>query len=568
MKRWVAKVNKLVRWLKASEDGQSIIIVAAAMIGVIAFVGIVTDVALVYVQYGHLRRATDAAAVSAAGQMREGRRYSDIRWAAFETIGLHNLEATQDSVDVFVPPYLGGAGHYHSLCSWAGNSANLAWWEENGATYWDDHCDVDPQPFPPPDPGISGGTPLPVCWLEGEDLTMCSDPPRKLVRVEAEAMLNLGFMNILGFHQLPMMSESEGEAATLDVTLLLDRSWSMAWDTCDAAGVGAFADPLGCEAVTDTCNAATPTTDCEPMAQVLDASRRFMDRLQPPFDRAAIVTFDQYADVVVPMTSTLDYVLDVLEGNVTGKDITVFNGEVDCRLAIPGNPIWPCTNTNLGLGIGYANNQFTNWQTRRDDSVWVMIVLSDGGANAALGEVEDTNCGLDPLAGLCCPNNTRDGAGAPPYCRDALSSTRHCSAANIGDCHPGGLPDPADWPAGWSWAPSSYDADDFARDMADFAALRSPFGNFIVIFSIGLGDDVTNYLGGGDPDAGEQTLRYLANVGYNGDFNTAAQDLCDPVAYGVVTGEDCGNYYYAPSAAGLDRIFSEIASRIFTRITQ
>jgi hypothetical protein len=32
-------------------------------------------------------------------------------------------------------------------------------------------------------------------------------------------------------------------------------------------------------------------------------------------------------------------------------------------------------------------------------------------------------------------------------------------------------------------------------------------------------------------------------------------------------GADCGNYYYAPTGAGLLRVFEAIASRIFTRLT-
>src|SRR5438874_2298148 len=56
---------------RRSRNGQSIILVAFAFIALVAFVGIATDVALLFVRYSTLRRAVDAAAIAAAGQVRE-----------------------------------------------------------------------------------------------------------------------------------------------------------------------------------------------------------------------------------------------------------------------------------------------------------------------------------------------------------------------------------------------------------------------------------------------------------------------------------------------------------------
>lgn len=556
MRKLRSRIQEVLRRAWRREDGQSIVIVAAAMIGLIAFAGVVTDAALVYVHYGHLRRAADAAAVSAAGQMREGRSIHDITQAARNTIAFHNLEP--GDIHVFVPPYIGGPDHYEAVC---------AWWDAEGRP---PHGDDGP-PEPPPAP--AGPGPL----LEGEDPSLCTFPPRKLVRVDAEIIVNLAFLNILGFSQVGLEATAQSEAATLDVALVLDRSWSMAWDTPGGGpGEKACWDSDGNFLTIDCWNATIACNDahnCQPMAQVKDAALRFVDRLQPPFDRASVITFDRWADVAVPMTSTLSAVQSVL---LASSDLhpsgDVFNDEVPCRLA--GGDIWECANTNLGLGLGYGNNQFTHWSLRRDESVWVMIVLGDGGANVALGEVGSLSC---PEDYSCCPADTRFPASGGPFCRDDSSDTRHCGEPDgIDDCRPGGLEDPADWPANWGYSVADYDSDDFARDMADFAGLKPPFGNYIVMFSIGLGDDVTEYgagtdppYGWGDPDAGEQILRYIANVGYNGEFNTGLRDLCDPVAHPEVkVGDDCGNYFYAPTAAGLDQIFSEIASRIFTRLTQ
>ncbi|HMK07653.1 MAG TPA: hypothetical protein VK449_01350, partial [Anaerolineales bacterium] len=100
------------------------------------------------------------------------------------------------------------------------------------------------------------------------------------------------------------------------------------------------------------------------------------------------------------------------------------------------------------------------------------------------------------------------------------------------------------------------------------AACPAP-GQGAVIFTIGLGDLVINnpcwpgYGGACDPDLGERLLRYSAGVGDDG--NPASPG--DPCV-GAPTGTDCGNYYFAPSGAGLMRVFEAIASRIFTRLTQ
>jgi hypothetical protein len=87
-----------------------------------------------------------------------------------------------------------------------------------------------------------------------------------------------------------------------------------------------------------------------------------------------------------------------------------------------------------------------------------------------------------------------------------------------------------------------------------------------VIFTIGLGTAVTDYVKGGQPDAGEQLLRYIANVGNDGNPDPApSSDPCaGPPPYAI--GTSCGNYYYAPEGADLQKVFEAIASRIFTRI--
>src|SRR4051794_19026813 len=58
------------RSARQGQVGQTIVIMAFGFIILLAFVGIVTDVSLMFVRYSTLRRAVDAAAVAAAGQIR------------------------------------------------------------------------------------------------------------------------------------------------------------------------------------------------------------------------------------------------------------------------------------------------------------------------------------------------------------------------------------------------------------------------------------------------------------------------------------------------------------------
>jgi hypothetical protein len=87
-----------------------------------------------------------------------------------------------------------------------------------------------------------------------------------------------------------------------------------------------------------------------------------------------------------------------------------------------------------------------------------------------------------------------------------------------------------------------------------------------IIFSIGLGDALTNLNGGvgvQDVDYGEAIMRYIARVGYDG--NPDADSNSDP-CWNSSTGVSCGNYYYSPDGSDLTDIFNEIADKIFTRL--
>jgi hypothetical protein len=238
----------------------------------------------------------------------------------------------------------------------------------------------------------------------------------------------------------------------------------------------------------------------------------------------------------------------------------------------------PCTSTSIGGGLMGAASAFSQplggINFIREESLWVVILLTDGAANASVQDPASGNVNFH------CPPTTWPPTSpwppTTPACRDSSAQTRHSILA-------GGKNNPDN-----SYDPDNYDTDDFAHDMADLVACPTKFdpldtefddwcldslnyaagegGQHALIFTIGLGPLVTD-TNLGDPDAGERLIRYVAGVGADAKPDPGFPGSPDDCV-GVPIGQDCGNYFFAPSGAQLIQIFEEIASRIFTRLTQ
>ena len=263
-------------------------------------------------------------------------------------------------------------------------------------------------------------------------------------------------------------------------------------------------------------------------------------------------------------------------------------GHIPCNSSTPAGEVWKCASSNIGAGLILAHDEFgMTDHVFRADSLWVTILLVDGAANRTS---PDNNISWsDAVYGVCPPSEQ----STPLKCRDGDANSRHYA---------------------YPVADTLYDADDYARDYADMLAadpekypqLKAHGAAGVLVYTIALGKDsvcsngvYTAPAGGapatctgsnpvyGDPDAAEQLLRYIADVGDDGDLSTGpclGEKNADPTQYLVspwgtlVTpldfagrasrlGLQCGNYYYAPSASQLEQIFLEIAGRIFTRIS-
>ena len=541
------RLRLLSRQLRSdSERGQALVLIALAFIGLAAFIGLTVDAGILFSNIGHLRRATDAASLAAANQFREGRTPTELSNMAYEMLELNGL------TPVGVVAYV---------------------------------CDLE-NPGPPyDDPSLCPGGTNPPDPLAGS--------PRKYVRVESQLQVNFAFLPIIGWGSTIIQANSISEAASVDLVLVLDVSPSMSYnlctDTLDNDGDTVFDEcpvldgsnpSLGngvAESDVATCIAAVaPENKCHPFEEVREAAHLLVDRMYFPYDRIGIVTFATLGTINLELDPNdppgpcgfVDTSNPVALKACADAVIDSLNPELEAVPAV-SCPNWAslgdprgCMSTNTGAGtkaaagmycrdaVAYGGNGDGDCDRAemREEAVWIAIMLSDGIANAA-NQVDPPAVPNDWI----CPVSTwgAPSGGGPPFCADGDPdpATRHAS----GDV--------------------DYDADDYARDWSDFLGCPSPpnatcavtvplGGQDVVIFSIGLGEAVTNYTKGGDVDQGEQLLRYIAAVGDDGDPST------DPCASAAV-GADCGNYYFVldPSGGQLLDVFEAIASKIFTRIT-
>jgi hypothetical protein len=434
------------------------------------------------------------------------------------------------------------------------------------------------------DPGIPANFAA-VCPAPGEI-------KRKLAYIEATQNSPVYFLQLFGIDTIPITTHSIGEAASLDVVIVIDTSESMASET---PGYNPDFDP-------GPCNAANT---CQPLKKAKDAANAMIDKFFDGYDRIAIVTYDVMATIHDPDLATSDVLeADHVAVKTAINNIQLFDGPSPADILAHGNPTIGEVNpmdvdgdgnyfeakdilgsTCTGCGMRVAGDILK--AQGRIDSVWVIVFLSDGTTNvsdlpnashATAGHPNDPN---NPV-----PNGYANGycggaigarlwtnEPATPYtwCNDSDPTSRHCGPyhSNAGEC-----------PAGSIWVGNNtpdYDTEDYAMDMTDRVALVYPVyptnsaepksGDEIAIYAIGLGKAAK------PPDYdGEMLLRYMANIGDDNFRNPIPDNPMD--AYpadpceGAAPQTSCGQYYYAPSGAYLTQIFEQIAGSIFTRITQ
>ncbi len=545
------------------ERGQVIVIVALSFVVLLALVGLTIDAGLIYVGYTRLRRAIDASAVSAVNQYREGRTASELYAAVVETMELQ-LPGVRDI---------------------------RFYWCSSGGVDMVEHA-----------PGE---------YYDAHDPELCTTPRRKLVRVEARLPVELTFISLVWRDEIILSARTQAEAAVLNMVLLLDTSESMAYTTCDPGleEPEFFACIEACRAAGNCQPFDSTNVPAEP--SVRWAAHQFVDTLmRDGVDRVAVYHFDktpvltqsvEMYTCLDPMTMTVPITLPTSSGRVIelSNDKHAVLEAIDTGQGIPSHPLnvyvrppacdaqtgecctypthvggyvgeegmgygYRWASTNVGGGLREAVTELVmNGNT--DAAIWVIVVLSDGAANA-------TDQASDENSWWTCPSpsgspNYRNRYLNAPFCRDPEHDgvvTRHCPSQEVCDRE-----EPWYTNANFNYQEWLYDADDYARDIADLASSQQ-----VAVYTIGFGPKVINANPNrGRPDAGERLLRYIADVGDDGDVETApcgSDYYWDDVVVDPIPspGEDCGNYYYAETAGDLVNVFEDIVSRIFSRITE
>jgi Flp pilus assembly protein TadG len=530
--------------------GQAMVLIGVAMLVLLAIGGLVVDVGQLYIYYGHLKRAVDAASLAASGQYREGRTIDEMEAAASQTLALN---------------------------------------------------------------GISGTVIVQTCDEVPGDPRLCTDPPRKLVRVIGGMDVPTVFLQLVGVNALSITSNSVAEAASMDVVVVIDISESMAWDSPSG---NPLRDPSYCN-TEDAAAADGFPGECQPFEEVKRAAINFVNRIldKPEAeeqDRVSIITLANgwnanvnegtHIRIASGWTFDRDEAINTIRGLTVFQADTCYtpsydpNGTINrqygpCRYyectdpnwvgngganatCNPGNieyrymdclscrkegwigspfgtPTWDyefstIPTTKIGGGLLRAGNMFA--LDTRLSALWVVVLISDGMANTTDLAADDIITDFHTYPIGFCPNTT-----AFPLCVDWDTTTRHSS----GDF--------------------AYDAEDYARDMADFVgcfplnpadACNGLTGQGAIMFTVGLGNgvlDTTNEVNG--IPYGGALLRYIARVGYLGDPDPANDPCLEADLAGDYT-EWCGNYYFSPTGNQLVKIFEDIASRIFTRLVQ
>ena len=518
----------------------------------LGFTGLVVDVARVFVTRGELRRAVDAAGLAATSQFRQGATGAKIVNAAFDLVATHGVFSPTVTVETCD---LSGTAINNTLC-------------------------------PPP-----------------------GQPKRKLVRVTASAEVPMLFLQLIGINNVQVSGENVSEAASVDAVLVLDNSESQSYNFgalpepyashCSQSNInfiyaclngGTLDDGsvvAGCnnESVSDPNFPQLTRGICQPFRKNKEAAYRFIQQLRPGTDRVALINFNEYGERLFPLSYTLSGVdgaldrLNNMDVHVSPSNASQPNstGHILCNSSTPPADAWKCGSSNVGAGLILAHDEFGLAAPIRPEAQWAAVLIADGPANRT--NYDARLYWSDPQYGTCPLNEQTTSL----KCRDGDANSRHFTAPVVD---------------------AQYDADDYARDYGDLIGLDpnlypSLSSAGVRLFTIGLGKNMVCSNGTytppsngqpatcsgpnpvyGDPDAGEQLLRYIADMGDDGNMATGpCLDTLAPFRDGgtkiepngrgddIGLGLQCGNYYFAPDASELERIFLEIAGRIFTRIS-
>jgi hypothetical protein len=573
--------------------GQALVLIILTFFGLMFFLGLMIDLGQIFLAKGYLRRAADAASLAAAAQFREGQELEDMVAAAKEVARINGVDDPLIEVQTCKEgiPELDD-----TLCSPPGEmpkklvrvtvrvaypmsflvllgikSIDLVESSVSEAAAMDVVLVIDAGESMSWDKSPNENLNY---WEDPANATVCNADntcePFKDIKAAAETFATAILNKPASEEQdrLSVITFANGWEAGSHGTVAL---WGQNWVNDSSVAL----DPdTGIPSLTVYDPGAT--TICPFDVYACDGALKTACPATPEDIPTGPCTYAYYSDPAAIPPGTDKYVYGRL------NCARVWDVETADGAGWTGKPeaISACTTTNIGGAMRRAGEQFT--YNKRLDALWVVVVLTDGAANATFGTKGDLDgsgdnalftlinpTGLDPedfipnLPLGFCPNGTWIGRGTGNnnrmYCQDGDVDDYHSMLTN----------------------PELYDADDFARDQTRFVACSAtnPSGTCLkikgqgaIIFTIGLGDEIIDMVDE-DPNIAERKpyggslLRFMAALGDDGD---AATDPCASTLY--ATGQlpyeqNCGNYFHSPDVTKLDSVFEMIYSRIFTRLT-
>ena len=568
----------LRRQSRKMQRGQILIIVVFAIVGLVAFVGLVVDTGLVFIGNGKLRRATDSAALAAAAAYRKYPDKSRLNEVAMEYLTLNNVDNGGADIHLLCDPT--DPQYDATQCSPAKrrlvkvdttSNVNLAFLPVIG---------IRTVPLNATATSEAASLDIVLAIDVSESMTWRAPQYGDLMRDPGECNKTLSltdYSNCQPFKDIQQAAVGfidtifpSDNSNTYDRVAVIPFERTVHFDKTNTTFIptGNYNDPLylgdsvhqnrvdienaikklrvfsadGASAV------GTPYTS----GSCLDGSGNQLPAANAPcrsyprnndgycFDSATNIPINLSDNTCFTPTPTgSPHIGPFTTDGVNFYERAFYN--FDCNRTAPQDRSH-CGTTNIGGAFNAAGQEFVMNPGFRQVSQWVVILLTDGVANHADGD-------------LYCPFGESSNQH---WCQDGPvktinSGTRHCEPstdtlyAGNSFLFPACKLAPPDG-GGGTVDSTLYDADDYARDMADFVAL----GQQALIYTIGWGDAV----GHGSPgsDWGEQLLSYAADIGDDGKINTPAGTL-NP------------NYFYAPDATALHDIFQQISDRIATRLT-
>ncbi len=249
---------------RKAEKGQTWIIMAVAVTVLIIFMGFAIDSAILFSNYTKLKRAVDAAAVSAANEYKVKNAKINVddpinlpmlkgylTAAAQEMLTMHDLDMTANKIKLEV-----------YIC----DDANI-------------------QTLAPPL--------YAMCPASGQS-------PRKLVYVQASEEAPTYFLDLIGINSIPLTTYSISEAAPIDLVLIFDTSESMGVST--NGYVPDNFDPADCNGHD---NGDGTTGNCEPLETAKKAATNLVKTLFNGYDQVAVVSFAQVPVLYRGLTTDL-----------------------------------------------------------------------------------------------------------------------------------------------------------------------------------------------------------------------------------------------------------------------